>query len=358
MAFSVILCQIYYVVFKKHFKIFCGETMKKLLFLLVFILLYQFAAFSQPKLFFSNDALAHTFSIVARDTVTGEMGVAVQSHWFSVGTVVSWGEAGVGVIATQSFVNVSFGPRGLEMLKSGMTAQQVLDALITSDEGRDVRQLAIVDSKGNAAAYTGKNCIPAAGHIVGNNYSAQANLMLNDKVWGAMSDAFENSTGPLAERMLAALEAAQSVGGDIRGMQSAALLVFRGESTGKVWEDKLVDLRVDDSDQPLKELRRLLMVHRAYEHMNNGDLAVEKGDMIKAMEEYSAAEKMFPENEEMKYWHAVTLVNNKRLDESLPLFKEVFRANKNYLLLTPRLVPIGLLLVTDEELKIILNTVE
>lgn len=332
--------------------------MRNLLFFTLFIFIHQFSALSQQQLFFSNDPLANTFSIVARDTVTGEMGVAVQSHWFSVGTVVSWGEAGVGVIATQSFVNVSFGPRGLEMLKTGMTAQQVLDSLIASDEGRDVRQLAILDSKGNAAAYTGKNCIPAAGQIIGDNYSVQANMMLNDKVWGAMSDAFENSSGPLAERMLAALEAAQSVGGDIRGMQSAALLVFRGKSTGKVWEDKLVDLRVDDSDQPLNELRRLLSVHRAYEHMNKGDLEVEKGDMIKAMDEYSAAEKMFPENEEMKYWHAVTLVNNKRLVESLPLFKEVFRKNKNYLLLTPRLVPIGLLFVTDEDLKVILNTVE
>lgn len=211
--------------------------MKKLLFFVLLSFIYQFTTFSQQNLFFSSDPFAHTFSIVARDTVTGEMGVAVQSHWFSVGTVVSWGEAGVGVIATQSFVNVSFGDRGLEMLKNGMSAKQVLEALITSDEGREVRQLAILDSKGNVAAYTGKNCIPAAGHFVGNNYSVQANLMLNDKVWGAMSDAFENSSGPLAERMLAALEAAQSVGVTYEGCNLPHCLyseVNQQEKFGKI----------------------------------------------------------------------------------------------------------------------------
>ncbi len=307
---------------------------------------------------FYSDIFAHTYSIVAMDPETGEMGVAVQSHWFSVGSIVAWGEAGVGVIATQSFVNVSFGPRGLQMMKDGMTAPEVVDKLIELDEGRDVRQLAILDVNGNVKAYTGKNCIPGAGHIVGDNYSVQANLMLNEKVWSAMSEAFEKSKGPLAERMIAALEAAQEVGGDIRGKQSASILVVKGESTGKVWEDRLIDLRVEDHPNPVKEIKRLLKVHRAYEHMNKGDLAVEHGDMELAMQEYSAAEEMFPENEEMKYWHAVTLVNNGDLDNALPLFKEVFSKNTDWKILTPRLVPIGLLLTSEENLGKILTVTE
>ena len=311
--------------------------------------------FNFAQNFYSDNPLVATYSIVARDPETGEMGVAVQSHWFSVGSIVSWGEAGVGVVATQSFVNPAFGPYGLELLKSGMTAEQVVDKLIAEDEGRDVRQLAIIDVNGKVKSYTGKNCIPGAGNIVGENYSVQANLMLNDKVPGAMSKAFEESKGPLAERLMAALFAAEKVGGDIRGKQSAAILVVKGRSTGQVWEDRLIDLRVEDDPYPLDKLERLLKIHRAYGHMNAGDLAVEHGDMELAMKEYSAAEKMFPDNEEMKYWHAVTLATNGDVEGSLPLFKDVFRKNENWKILTPRLVPIGLLKVSNEDLKKILS---
>jgi len=310
------------------------------------------------QLYKTDFPFAHTYSIVAFDEKTGDMGVAVQSHWFSVGSIVSWGEAGVGVVATQSFVNPAFGPDGLALLKSGMTAEQVVDKLIEEDEGRDVRQLAIIDVNGKVKSYTGKNCIPGAGNIVGENYSVQANLMLNDKVPGAMSKAFEESKGPLAERLMAALFAAEQVGGDIRGKQSAAILVVKGKSTGKVWEDRLIDLRVEDDPYPLDKLDRLLKIHRAYNHMNAGDLAVEHGDMELAMKEYSAAEKMFPENEEMKYWHAVTLATKGNLEGSLPLFKAVFEKNKNWKILTPRLVPIGLLNVNKEQLQKILSVSE
>jgi len=308
-----------------------------------------------PQTFFGNEPLAHTYSIVARDPQTGEMGVAVQSHWFSVGSIVAWGEAGVGVVATQSFVNPSFGQRGLELLKTGKTAQEVVDELIASDEGRDVRQLAIVDSKGNSAGYTGAKCISEAGHIVGDNYSVQANMMLNNKVWGEMSKAFENTKGQLAERLIAALEAAQNVGGDIRGQQSACLLVVKGNSTGNLWEDRLIDLRVEDNPNPVDEIKRLLLVYRAYEHMNKGDFAVEKNDMKLAMEEYNAAMKMFPENLEMKYWTAVTLANTGEIEKSLPMFKEIFAADSNWKELTKRLPPVGLLTVSDEILKSILT---
>ena len=311
-----------------------------------------------PQNFYSENPLVATYSIVARDPETGEMGVAVQSHWFSVGSIVSWGEAGVGVVATQSFVNPAFGPNGLELLRSGMTAEQVVDKLIAEDEGRDVRQLAIIDVNGNVKSYTGKNCIPGTGNIIGENYSVQANLMLNDKVPGAMSKAFEKSTGPLAERLMAALFAAEEVGGDIRGKQSAAILVVKGRSTGQVWEDRLIDLRVEDDPYPLDKLDRLLKIHRAYAHMNAGDLAVEHGDMELAMKEYSTAEKMFPDNEEMKYWHAVTLATRGDVEGSLPLFEAVFKKNANWKILTPRLVPIGLLNVSKEQLQKILSVGE
>lgn len=309
----------------------------------------------QAQTFFSSNPLAHTYSIVARDTLTGEMGVAVQSHWFSVGTIVSWGEAGVGVIATQSFVNVSFGPDGLALLKEGYTAKEVLDKLIAEDEGRDFRQLAVLDSKGNVAAYTGRKCTPEAGQIEGNQFSVQANLMRNETVWSVMKETFENSQGSLADRLLLTLEAAEEAGGDIRGKQSAALLVVKAESTGKVWEDRLVDLHVEDHTEPLVELRRLYRVHLAYEHMNKGDLAIEQGDMELAMKEYSAAEELFPENLEMKFWRAVTLTNIGELESALPVFKEVFSKDNNWKILTPKLIVNELLNVSEVELQRILS---
>lgn len=285
----------------------------------------------------------HTFSIVARDPDTGEIGVAVQSHWFNVGSTVPWAEAGVGAVATQSFVDPSYGKLGLDLMRAGKSAPDALKSLIAGDEGRDVRQVAMIDALGRVSAYTGAKDIPEAGHIVGKNFSVQANLMLSDTVWGAMAQAFENSKGDLAERMMAALEAAQAEGGDIRGKQSAALIVVAGKSTGKPWADKIFDLRVDDSPEPLAELRRLLLVHRAYNHMNAGDLAVEKGDNEGALREYSAAARLVPDNAEMLYWHAVALVNMNRVDESLPLFRKVFSLDRNWLTLTPRLPKVGLL---------------
>ena len=197
----------------------------------------------------------HTYSIVARDPATGELGVAVQSHWFSVGSIVTWAEAGIGAVATQSFVDPSYGKLGLDLMRAGRSAPDALKALLAGDEGRDVRQVAMIDAQGRVAAHTGSKDIPAAGHIVGKDYSVQANLMLNDKVWPAMSRAFEAAKGDLAERMMAALDAAQEVGGDIRGKQSAALIVVTGKPTGKPWADRVFDLRVDDSADPLKELR-------------------------------------------------------------------------------------------------------
>jgi len=285
----------------------------------------------------------HTFSIVARDPATGELGVAVQSHWFSVGSIVPWAEAGVGAVATQSFVDPSYGKLGLDLMRIGKSGPDALRSLLAGDEGRDVRQVAMIDAQGRVDAWTGKNDIKSAGHIVGKDFSVQANLMLNDQVWPAMAKAFENTKGDLADRMMAALDAAQAVGGDIRGRQSAAIIVVTGKPTGQSWKDRTFDLRVDDSPEPLVELRRLITLQRAYNHMNAGDLAVEHKDNEGALREYSAAEKLVPDSAEMIYWHAVALVNMGRVDESLPLFRKVFAMDKNWATLTPRLPASGLM---------------
>jgi uncharacterized Ntn-hydrolase superfamily protein len=325
--------------------------MRKIIFLS--LILSSFVTYSQ--VFKSSMPLAHTFSIVARDSVTGEMGVAVQSHWFSVGTSVSWAEAGVGAVATQSFVNKSFGIRGLDLLRRGLTAQEALEVLLKDDEGREVRQVAIVDTKGNVATHTGKGCIQYATQIQGKQFSVQSNMMLTDQVSKAMAAAFENSGNkPLAEKLLLALEAAQKAGGDIRGQQSAALLIVPGKSEGKPWDERTVDLRVDDSKEPVKELRRLYTVHLAYLHMNNGDLAVEKNEMPKAMKEYNAAMQLMPGNLEMQYWTAVTLANNKQTDKALPIFKRIFAIDKNWKELTRRLPVVNLLTTNETDLKKIL----
>ncbi len=308
------------------------------------------------QVFKQKDPLAHTYSIVARDSITGELGVAVQSHWFSVGTTVSWAEAGVGAIATQSFVNKSFGPRGLDLLRSGLSAQQVLDSLLSTDEGREVRQVAIVDTAGRVAVHTGSKCIDYAAHIKGASFSVQSNMMLTDKVPGSMAKAFERGKGkPLGDRLLLALDAAEKEGGDIRGRQSAALLIVPARSAGAPWNERTVDLRVNDHPAPLTELRRLYTVHTAYEHMNRGDLAVEKSDMEGAMKEYNAAMKLFPQNLEMQYWTAITLINNKQGDKGRPLLKKIFQKDPNWRELTRRLPKANLLTVSEVELKQILS---
>lgn len=328
--------------------------MKKITAIITLVCLYYSNGYSQ---FFKKDAgLAHTFSIVARDEVTGEMAVGVQSHWFSVGTAVSWGEAGVGVVATQSFVNKSYGIKGLELMKKGKTAPAALQELLQADEGREVRQVAMIDVNGNVNAYTGKNCIDHAGNIIGKNYSVQSNMMLNDKVNKAMAKAFENSSGkPLAERVLLALQAAQSAGGDIRGKQSAAILVVAGKSTNQPWNERLIDLRVDDHNAPLNEMSRLLKLYRAYEHMDKGDLATEKNDMKLAMEEYGAAMKMFPENLEMQYWTAITLANNKKIPQASKLLQKIYKKDPNWRELTKRLTKVNLLTVSETGLKELLK---
>lgn len=310
--------------------------------------------------------LQATYSIVARDPATGQIGVAVQSHWFAVGQIVPWAEAGVGAVATQSFVDPSYGKLGLDLLRAGKSAPETLRALLGGDAGCAVRQVGIIDASGNVATFTGSKDIIAAGAIAyagtpeankcgslsaGRDFAVQANLMANDKVWPAMAKAYAEAKGDLAERMLAALDAAQAAGGDIRGEQSAALIVVNAKSTGRSWQDRVFDVRVDDAADPLAELRRLVTLQRAYNHMNAGDLAVEHKDHEAALREYSAAAALagktrsVPQSRiaEMTYWHAVALVNMNRLDEALALFTRAFTLEPSWRELTPRLAKSGLL---------------
>lgn len=284
-----------------------------------------------------------TYSIVAYDEATGQLGVAVQSHWFSVGSLVPWVKAGVGAVATQSFVKVEYGPNGLKLMGKGFSAEDALKILVEDDEHSAVRQVGMVDAKGNASAFTGKNCIQFAGHIVGKNYTVQANLMASATVPTAMVRAYEITKGDLVDRLMAALEAAEKEGGDIRGKQSAAIVVTTGEPTGIDWKDKLFDLRIEDHPEPIIEMKRLIRVARAYQHANQGDLYLETGEVDKALKEYDLAAEYYPENPELPFWTAVSLASVDRIDEALLIFKDVFERAPDLRDLIPRLVPAGLL---------------
>lgn len=290
----------------------------------------------------------HTYSIVARDPETGQLGVAVQSHWFAVGAMVTWAEAGVGAIATQSFAEPEYGRQGLMRLRGGDPAPHALAALLAADPQRDVRQVAFVDARGQAAAHTGDKCIAHAGHFVGDGFSVQANIMANDRVVPAMAAAYQGARGDLAERLLVALEAAQREGGDLRGCQSAALLVVRGAASDKPSHDVVVDLRVDEAADPLAELRRLLGRQRVYDRMNAGDVAVERQDLAAARDHYAAAAAAAPDDAEVRYWQAVTLATTGDVDAALPVFREVFEADARWVELTRRLQAPGLIPATAE----------
>jgi uncharacterized Ntn-hydrolase superfamily protein len=285
----------------------------------------------------------HTYSIVARDVETGELGAAVQSHWFSVGSGVIWAEPGIGAVATQSFTDPSYGPLGLQLMRVGKNAEQALTALLAADEHEDVRQVGMIDASGISANHTGKNAIAEFCNVTGDNFAVQANLMWKPTVCSAMVTAFKNAKGDLAARMMIALEAAQGEGGDIRGKQSAALLVVSGDASAPAWGGRNFDLRVEDHAQPLVELRRLLNVARAYRLMNEGDEHMTVGEVEKAIAAYSGAEALVPDSHEMIFWHAATLAAGGRVDESLPLFSKAFAMWPLWRELVQRLPAAGLL---------------
>jgi uncharacterized Ntn-hydrolase superfamily protein len=285
----------------------------------------------------------NTYSIVARDANSGELGVAVQSHWFSVGSIVIWAEPGVGAVATQSFVDPDYGPLGLQLMRAGKDASQALEALIGIDEHANVRQVGMVDANGVVANYTGDKAITEHCEIAGDGFTVQANLMWKPTVCEAMARAYEAADGDLGERLMLALEAAENEGGDIRGRQSAALLVVNGDRNEPPWRGRVFDLRVEDNPDPLKELRRLLTMNRAYNLMNQGDEHMTEGDTEKAVEAYSAAEALVPGSHEMVFWHAVTLAGVGQVEQALPLFSKAFAMWPKWRELVPRLPASGLL---------------
>jgi uncharacterized Ntn-hydrolase superfamily protein len=281
-----------------------------------------------------------TYSIVARDKATGELGVAVQSHYFQVGPVVPWALAGVGAVATQSMVNVSFGPLGIDYMHAGYSAEQALKALLAGDSQPETRQVALVDASGNVAAHTGAKCIPAAGHRIGDGFSCQANLMEKDTVWDAMVDAYTSTDAPLAERMMAALDAAEAEGGDIRGKQSAAMLVVTGKPTGHSWEDRVIELRVEDAPDPLAELRRLLRVKRAYATLNDSERFEKDGDKAGALASLRKATTMAPEMVEIQFWAGLSLAEEGELDEGCRLMAIAVAKDRRWIETLHRLVAV------------------
>lgn len=286
--------------------------------------------------------LAATYSIVARDPATGEIGVGVQSHYFSVGSAVPWAEPGVGAVATQSVVEVSYGPKGLAKLSAGEPASQVLAELIEQDPGRVLRQVAIIDAEGRIACHSGALCIPAFGHAQGRSWSAQGNTLRSDAVWQSMGPAFERSAGSLGERLLAALEAAEATGGDVRGRQSAAIFVVAGDKPVNAWEGRLVDLHVEHHARPLEELRRLLTLHRAHRLFAEARQLFGSGEFEQALLLLEEARKLEPDDVEFAFWTGVAFANAGRKEEARRWLQEAYAADSSWRELARRLASVGL----------------
>jgi uncharacterized Ntn-hydrolase superfamily protein len=303
-----------------------------------------------------------TYSIVARDPQTGDLGVAVQSHWFSVGSVVTWAESGVGAIATQSIAEPAYGPRGLALMRLGVDPATALAALTGADSDQSHRQVAFVDAAGRLAVHTGDQCIEAAGHVTGDSVSCQANMMRGPQVWPAMLEAYRASSGDLADRLMAALEAAEAAGGDIRGRQSAAMLIVKASSSGQPWQDRIVDLRVDDAPDPLGELRRrivdlrvddapdplgelrrLLSVHRGYQRMEIAEQRQVAGDMDGSLEAYEQARTLLTGNDEATFWTAILMADAGRVEEGRALLADIASREPGWRELLQRLPAAGLL---------------
>ncbi len=296
-----------------------------------------------------------TYSIVARDPETGRMGVAVQSHWFSVGSVVSWAEAGVGAVATQSFAERSYGPLGLELMRRGRSAPEALETLVRADADLGVRQVAFIDARGRVAVHTGEDCIREFGHETGEGFSVQANMMAHDTVWGAMAAAYRRADGDLPDRLLAALGAAQGEGGDIRGMQSAALLVVEAEPTGTEWGDRVIDLRIEDHPRPLDELTRVLHLWRAYGHAERAEELELVPDLEEAMRERSCSLELVPDHPELAFWAAVAMAGAGRLDDARRTVAVAHAAGPGWAELLRRVVADGQVELDDDAVAALLE---
>ncbi len=293
-----------------------------------------------------SEPFTHTYSIIARDSRTGQMGVAVQSHAFAVGSIVPWAEAGVGAVATQSFANLGYGPEGLALMRQGRSASEALERLLKEDEEREIRQVAMLDGQGNVAVHTGSRCVSAAGHLAGEQFSVQANMMVDDSIWPAMKQAYETAITAgkdLADCLLAALEAAQLAGGDIRGQQAAALLIVAGERSPQSWQGRLFDLRVDDHPRPVEELRRLVSIRRAWLLFEQSNELALAGRFDEALPLLERAMKLEPDIPELKFRASSVLFMAGQAPEALALLGQVFTREPRWAEMIPRLAAIGLL---------------
>jgi uncharacterized Ntn-hydrolase superfamily protein len=296
-----------------------------------------------------------TYSIVARDAETGDLGVAVQSDWFSVGATVPWAEAGVGAVATQSFAETSYGPLGLELLRAGRAPDQVLRALTSVDDAAPRRQVGIVDASGRAAVHTGAGCVAEAGHLVGDGFACQANMMERDSVWPAMAEAFTGSSGPFAERLLTALDAAEAEGGDVRGRQSAAMLIVAAAPSGRPWADRKVDLRVENHPDPLGELRRLVAYQEAYRLNGQAETAFMAGDVAGAEAAHARSMALAPDDAQLAFWSGLSMAGLGRFDEAKSLIGRAVAANPRYAVFLRRLPQAGVFPADDRLLDVLLG---
>ena len=287
--------------------------------------------------------LVSTFSIVAFDPSTKDLGVAVQSRYFSVGSVVPWAEAEVGAVATQSFVNVSYGPHGLRLLKEGLTVDEVIDRLTQEDKEKEYRQLGIIDSEGNANAFTGKKCLEWAGSKVGKNFAAQGNILAGEEVIQNMGRNFESTRGDLAERLVAALEGGETAGGDARGRQSAALLVVRKNLGRAGYGDRYIDLRVEDNPDPIAELKRLLNLHRVYSLIDDSEDSLTKGDLKAALGDLKKAIAMTQKNDDVYVDLGIVNLKLGKKKEAISAFKKALRLNPKMKTLIKQLPAAGLM---------------
>jgi uncharacterized Ntn-hydrolase superfamily protein len=289
-----------------------------------------------PRRLTADRARRGTYSIVARDPDTGQLGVAVQSHWFSVGPIVPWALAGVGAVATQANAEISYGPRGLELMAGGLDAPAALKRLLAEDSAAATRQVAMVDARGTVATHTGTSCIPFAGHVTGAGVSCQANIMASESVWPAMLDAYRQHAGPLRDRLLSALDAAEAQGGDIRGRQSAAILAVPAE--GPAW-NTVVALRVEDHPDPLGELRRLTQLDEAYALAGRADELAGQGDHDGAAEVFQRASQLAPDNHELLFWAGLGAAHSGELDLGLGLVRRAIELQPGWAELLPRMPP-------------------
>ena len=290
-----------------------------------------------------------TYSIVARDKETGFLGVAVQSHYFSVGPVVPWARSGIGAVATQSMVEMKYGPLGLDLMSGGKSASEALESLLKTDSKADTRQVGMVDANGVVAVHTGIRCIDFAGHVTGEGFTCQANLMSNNTVWGGMKQAYERNVDlEFPERLLATLEAAEKAGGDARGKQSAAILIVSSQIYPNPWMGRVLELRVEDNPNPLDELSRLIKLKRSYGLADKGDDLLTSGKTREAGDAYARALEFAPGNEEILYWKGVTYLGSSLKLEGAAILKDIFKKNKNWIMITKSLLDKGLIARSKE----------